>query len=387
MNMRRVIAMAAIAAVCSTGLVHAKTLRNSDGPAEMPPPSYDKRQYVDSEGCVFVRAGIDGDTKWVPRVTRNRKVICGFKPSLPGSRRTAAKPEPAATPAPERQPERVVRRVRVTPATAQAQRQPREKTATPAPAKPAPRRVAVRTAPDMAAAPCPGRSPMTRQHMRNNAGFAVRCGPQAEPPVTPGTGRNVRIAPRHVYEKQLRAKQGVHVPEGYKPVWEDDRLNLRRAHQTPQGKARTEMMWTNTVPRRLVERPVEARPAPVARLSTRGAAKPAPTKPEATSKTRTARVSSRSARPEQTVTRRDSTASEPASHRYIRAAVYPDRAAARAAAKRLAGQGLPARLGKFDRDGRRFSMVLAGPFRSQARLDAAMATVRAAGFGNAGFIR
>ena len=65
-------------------------------PAEFPPASYKGKQYVDSQGCVFIRAGIDGNVSWIPRMTRARKVVCGFAPSL-GSQTASA---PAARPAP-----------------------------------------------------------------------------------------------------------------------------------------------------------------------------------------------------------------------------------------------------------------------------------------------
>lgn len=66
------------------GPVNAQALRNANGPAETPPSSFRSNQYVDSRGCVFVRAGIGGNTNWVPRVTRSRQQLCGFEPSATG---------------------------------------------------------------------------------------------------------------------------------------------------------------------------------------------------------------------------------------------------------------------------------------------------------------
>ena len=45
-------------------------------PAEPPPPDFSTNYYVDSRGCGFVRAGLDGVTYWVPRVTKDRKLVC-----------------------------------------------------------------------------------------------------------------------------------------------------------------------------------------------------------------------------------------------------------------------------------------------------------------------
>ncbi|MCP1168225.1 SPOR domain-containing protein, partial [Limimaricola sp. ASW11-118] len=50
-------------------------------PAEFPPESYSANQYVDSEGCAFIRAGIGGMTNWIPRMSRAREPLCGFQPS------------------------------------------------------------------------------------------------------------------------------------------------------------------------------------------------------------------------------------------------------------------------------------------------------------------
>ena len=68
----------------------AQSLRRDDGPAEYPPASYRGSQYVDSEGCIYIRAGVDGSTTWVPRVSRDRKVVCGYQPTQVAGTSSAA---------------------------------------------------------------------------------------------------------------------------------------------------------------------------------------------------------------------------------------------------------------------------------------------------------
>lgn len=96
----RSVSIVALFAMILCAPLSAKTLRNADEPAEFPPSSFTGSQYVDSRGCVYVRAGGAGGTQWVPRVTRSRDVMCGFKPTqVAGSNLPVIKDPVAQAPA------------------------------------------------------------------------------------------------------------------------------------------------------------------------------------------------------------------------------------------------------------------------------------------------
>ena len=80
MRLASVLATAAIVVSCGSGIAQAQIKKSV--PAEFPPASYTGRQYVDSTGCVFIRAGVDGAVNWVPRVTRGRQQVCGMPCAL-----------------------------------------------------------------------------------------------------------------------------------------------------------------------------------------------------------------------------------------------------------------------------------------------------------------
>ncbi|WP_291239413.1 SPOR domain-containing protein [Gemmobacter sp.] len=73
------------------------------GPKEQPPAGFKGQMYVDSRGCVFLRAGLNGNTSWVPRVSRDRKALCGYPPTAAAM----ARPVEVATPAEIAAPARV----------------------------------------------------------------------------------------------------------------------------------------------------------------------------------------------------------------------------------------------------------------------------------------
>jgi hypothetical protein len=413
MRLTRVIAVGIIFASAGLSVLNAQTLRRAAPPADYPAASFKGKQYVDSRGCIYIRAGIDGNVTWVPRVNRSRKQVCGYKPTqvakaAPGTRAagvpapvqilaapaakpaakpaqtrasatrapspvpqptvakgrsaapaasgsrapvgtTARRPSPAPQPtvalgrAPSKAPAAVATTRRATvrspgrkpsPApspTIALGRQPAEPMATiattsvrvpaPAPASaltytpsPAPKPTVALSATvprtpsgpgTSAAGPaatqggnCPNASAFSQQYInKQNSRYPVRCGPQAEAPVTIRTRSrdqsslqlppDTRVVPRHVADNRQNTTN-VTVPAGYRPVWEDDRLNPNRAEHTlrpavvqglvtvpsgfkvvdwgdgrlnpnrgagaaSDGDAQTGQIWTETVPRRLIK--------------------------------------------------------------------------------------------------------------------------------------
>ena len=82
-----------IGATCVAALVVCMPLMASGAgvdsvPAETPPSNFTGMQYVDSKGCAFIRVGFSGPARWVPRVTRQRRQVCGLPPSMSASERT-----------------------------------------------------------------------------------------------------------------------------------------------------------------------------------------------------------------------------------------------------------------------------------------------------------
>lgn len=483
--------MGVIAASLSVGVLHAQNLRNSQTPAEFPPASFKGAQYVDSKGCVFIRAGIDGNVTWVPRVNRQRRVICGQTPTLSANAAQAARTAPQQRAATVEQitvdpPRTTVPEAAPKPAaparTAQAAPKPapaaprRVTVATPPkPAAPAPRRVVKAPTPKpvakpvkrvvvstptptqttrkvvkapQAAAPrvasvqprqpaCQGASPISSRYINSGRDVPVRCGPQpitrstvaprvtaTAPVVTQpqairrvpartvttanaGLSPQTRVVPRQVYDAR-QARDVYQVPEGYRPVWEDDRLNPRRAEQTLEGVARTRLVWTTTVPRRLIDRSTGRDVTttvplvyPYTDLGTQRRELGTVTLVQRDgqlmkriqrnkAKVRQPTVSTRSAPApvvqKQTRTAPKAKAQTATKGRYVQVGTFAQPGNAQAAAQRIIRAGLPARIGKVQRGGKSYQIVLAGPFASSATLSDGLRRSRSAGFGDA-FVR
>jgi len=457
MKLTRVIAIGVIASSLGIGAVTAQSISSNEIPAEFPPSDFKGKQFVDSRGCVYIRAGVVGATTWVPRVTRERKVICGFKPTFPKAQTTTsaalkldknvvqiqpAAPE-AGAPAVAAAPRAVApaaattttarttssaatstaktttRTVKVpkqakgaplytTPTAARPTTTTTKKTTTrtvapaataaapkviqPAPAAPKTTTTTVRRTSKQAPRAAGVVSPC-REGVTSWRGSAVRCGPQAQSPVTPGRGGataqppqmrfdqnsslrrppvgtvvrvgevapDVRVVPRHVYEANKHTQVVSVVPEGYRRAFDDGRLNERRAEMTLAGEAQMAQVWTQTVPYQLVDTSnVEA----VSRA--------------ATPNTATTNVSTKS----QPATKSLRLAGTP----YVQVGTFNDQARAQAAAKQVKRLGLPVRIGKYQRNGATQRMVLAGPFTSADSANAALSKTQSAGFGGA-FVR
>jgi len=169
-----------ILALGGSSAAFAQTLRNSEGPAEVPAANFTGNQYVDSNGCMFIRAGYGGDIVWVPRVGRDRNLLCGFVPTVVGS-----------------------------------------DTATVESRSPAISTTTVADTTELAAS--------------STLVTTIRPSTSVSIPVT-----------------QRASTALVPMRSGFRAAWSDGRLNQSRGPLTATGDAQMALVWTNTVPRKLV---------------------------------------------------------------------------------------------------------------------------------------
>lgn len=218
----RFFAVAMVMAVAGVQTAHGQA--SSDVPAETPPESYTGAQYVDSEGCMFIRAGFGEQTVWVPRVNRDRERICGQEPTFPD----AGAPQPASETAETQE------MVDQEPETTAAQREaPRD----PAGRQPDRSSAQAQSRADAAEGSAPSGSSPRRE--------AERTGPRVVAVADEAPARN-DLCPEHA-------------PYGQRVKLSDGRRAIRCTAQTPDSDARPRPTRQEDAPPRIAA--VAAEPA------------------------------------------------------------------------------------------------------------------------------
>lgn len=383
-------------------MAQAQSIADIGGPRELPPSSFKGQQYVDSRGCVFLKAGYGGQVNWVPRVNSARKALCGFPPTF-GKVAIEMADEPAPAPrvvvaevAPAPKPKVVVAprvtdapRVAVAPAPAID-----PATYVPAPVATTIRVVAPAPYADRApagtyevasAGPGPGKigcftsAPVAEVVRLRTGGTAVVCtrgdgGISGwRPPIYPhtaGVGASLTEPVARVAVDPARVTDGTGYaaatyamadsdaiptpPKGYKLAWTDDRLNPNRGKGTAQGNASQERVWTREVPYQLVTTTPRKKGQVVVSTKSTPATEKAPVRASGGA--------------------------------MVQIGTFGVPANAAGAASRLSALGLPVAKGKITKGGKTLQIVYAGPFSSGAEAQAALSAARRAGFRDA-FLR
>jgi cell division septation protein DedD len=241
--------LAVCLALCLGSGALAQSLSEITGPAEIPPASYQGAQYVDSKGCVFVRAGFGGTVSWVPRVRQDRTVMCGQTPTLGQASAEPAPAPAAAAPQPVVAPPVTTAAPPVAMAKPAVQKRKVRRVAEPAgDANAAPVRI-VAVATVSGAAQCADSANTAERYTLSDGRRITRCGPPVADPVRYLNG--LRMAGLRVLRdgasatgkpfEQTATIDSTAAPKGFKPAWDDGRLNPLRGVGTkaaPTGQTR-----------------------------------------------------------------------------------------------------------------------------------------------------
>jgi hypothetical protein len=408
--------------------VFAQSAAAVGGPAEAPPVGFSGQQYVDSRGCVFMRAGFGGQVNWVPRIGRDRRPMCNeVSPSqaaarlaqgdiaapLGGTQDVGAPMDTIASDITAGRKTGVFAPIAV-PGLEQGASAPRAVARTQGTSAPAPR-AAIQMPSISSAAPnasygggvsgaaaCPASAPVLQAIPLTSGGSVTVCtrgdgsatgwvspnyrgvgaalrggqgqqsGAALADPVQGGGGH---VPTAHAnggqsgrYVQTVIAGQQIiaqrPAPQTYEAAWDDDRLNPYRGLGTATGWSQQAQVWTQKVPAKTH--------ADVARKKAQRSAGLA--------------VQSGSRVTGSSMSAGGQTQATAGGRIYVQVGTFGQTANAQNAAGRLAGLGLPVASAKGTRGGQQLVAIMAGPFASAADASAALSMARSAGFGDA-FIR
>ena len=357
-------------AVLTALSVVAAQAQTGRAPAEVPPASYSQSQFVDSNGCVFIRAGFGGTTTWVPRYGDDRRPMCGFTPSIQSGAARVAQAAPAV-----RAPVATVQAAPAVTATVTVAAAPRRMTA---PVRTASsRRVPYSVAPEATSGSAASGARIYQAQAGGNLdtrwSFYDRTGPSACPNYSahsqmyavPSPARPdlpVRCVPQAVHPADALRDQS---PRG--GVWEP----WNGANPYPGPNNNVYMLPPPYAPRW---------PEPYLQGASQRRVVPAAAAPRATVSTMGTTAGVTAHQP------RATTGARMSNGQYVQVGTYGERSNVRAAVSRLQSQGMPVATGGSTSNGRPVQVVLAGPFSSQAELNAALTRARAMGYTDA-FVR
>ena len=380
----KIIAVAAWVVMAAGSSAVAQTVAQIGGPRELPPASFQGQQYVDSRGCVFLRAGYGGRVSWVPRVDSRRQALCGFPPTF-GPHPIEVAEEPSAPVATDPGPpmETVASAMMPRAVTVVAPRVvipvfAETKAAPYADTRPTGTYEVAATGPGKGKIGCYTSVPVAERVKLSNGGTAVVCtrgdgGVSGwRPPIYPaGAGVGAALSDPMLVARDAGGVSGMVAagdysaqaaaavpvpPKGYKLAWDDDRLNPARGKGTALGQAAQDQVWTRDVPAVLVAEQPGKKPRNGSTVTV--STKTEPTRPAVP-------------------------AVQPSGAHYVQVGTFgvPENAAG--ASQRLAALGLPVSKGKMTKGGKTLQIVYAGPFASSAEAQAALRVARGAGFGDA----
>jgi hypothetical protein len=377
----------------------AQSLRSVGGPAETPPANFQGQQYVDSRGCVFMRAGLNGQVTWVARIGRDRRPICNDVTSAQAIARLAS-PEvvPKSAPVAAPKSENIGKPMATIASKIVAQPQIGVQVPITVPglggAVVSSKVVAQNTVAQNGAVQnvvCPKQAPVLTRMALRTGGVVLVCthGDGGKggwlPPNLKGVGASfeparptaIDQAPLQAMVAQGASDNGVQVviagqavasyqageKTTYVAAWKDGRLNPLRGVGTAQGWAAQDQVWTRATPAKSVAQMGRSDQGPNV----------------AAAKNQRLSASTRS--------KNENLAAPMATGaRYVQVGTFGNPQNVANVGRSLAALGLPVSKSATSKAGRDLVIVFAGPFASNKDAEMALGLARRAGFSDA-FLR